>query len=214
MPVALALLALAAFLGAAYYVQPDPVDPATGSNYVQPTQLNDDGTVTTDGVTPVDPAALAAGQGLEPNRYAMARAIVSEVGGLPLAAQIGVAWSIRNMASHAGVSVLRLITRAGTKVNGVWTPTAGADGFFGRQDQHRYCSSARDADDAAYRIADQVTSGDVDDPTGGARQWDSPDAFSSSGAADQTAANRIAAGNVEVNLPGVDPNQLRFWRPA
>lgn len=215
MEIIASIVVLAAFGAAVWFVQPDPVDPSTGTNYQQPTVLNSDGTVTTDGYTPAPPASLAAGLGLEPNRYAMARAIVSEVGTLPLAAQIGVGWAIRNMAAHAGRSILHLLTRAGQNdASGTFVPTAGADGFFGQQSQHRYCSTAQDATDAAYAIADQVISGAVDDPTGGARQWDSPDAFSSSGAADKTAAARIAAGNVEVDLPDVSPSQLRFWRPA
>lgn len=213
MPIVAGLLFFAAALGALWYVQPDPVDPATGSNYTQPTTLNGDGTVTTDGETPVPPEGLAAGLGLEPNRYAMARAIVSEVGTLPLAAQIGVGWAIRNMAAHRGESVLKLVTRAGSKVGGSWVPN-DADGFFGKQNQGRYCSTSQDADDNAYDIADQVMSSSVDDPTGGARQWDSPNAFSSSGAADKTAASRIADGNVEVDIPGVSSSSLRFWRPA
>jgi hypothetical protein len=215
MPVAVGLLAFAAFVAAVWYVQPSPIDPSTGNDYQQPTMLNSDGTVTTDGINPAPPDALARGIGVEPNRYAMARAIVSEVGNLPLAAQVGVGWAIRNMAAHQGVSILRLVTRAQYKdSSGNIVVVDGADGFFGQQSQHRYCSSAQDADDNALDIADQVISGSIDDPTDGARQWDSPSAFSSSGAADKTAASRIAAGNVEVDLPGVSPSQLRFWRPA
>ena len=214
MEIAGAFLFLAAFVGALWYVQPDPVDPSTGEDYQQPTMLNGDGTVTTDGVNPAPPESLAAGLGVEPNRYAMARAIVSEVGTLPLEAQIAVGWAIRNMAAHQGVSVLRLITRAGRKIDGVWTPVDGADGYFGRQSQHRYCSSAQDADDNALDIADQVISSSVDNPTGGARQWDSPQSFSSSGDAAKTAADRIAAGNVEVDIDGVSSSKIRFWRPA
>ncbi len=215
MELAGAFLFLAAFAGALWYVQPDPVDPSTGEDYQQPTMLNEYGTVTTDGVNPAPPESLAAGLGVEPNRYAMARAIVSEVGTLPLIAQIAVGWVIRNEAAHRGWSVLKLITRAAVKQSdGSFAAVDGADGFFGRQNQHRYCSSAQDADENALDIADQVMSSSVDDPTDGARQWDSPQSFSSSGAADKTAADRIAAGNVEVDIPGVSSSKIRFWRPA
>lgn len=208
-----ALLFLGAFVGALWFIQPDPVDPSTGEDYTQPTMLNGDGVVTTDGTNPAPPESLAAGLGVEPNRYAMARAIVSEAGTLPLAAQIGVGWAIRNMAAHRGVSVLRLITRCGVKdSSGTWQPIDGCDGFFGRQ-SHRYCSSAQDADDNALSIADQVTSSDVDDPTGGARQWDSPNTFAALGEADDT-AKREAAGLRAVAVPGVSINSLRFWVTA
>jgi hypothetical protein len=215
MEIALSLVLLAAFGVAIYLVQPDPIDPATGNPYQQPTMLNGDGTVTTDGINPAPPASLAAGLGVEINRYALARVIVSEVGNLPLAAQVGVAWVVRNQASHRGQSIVHLVTRAAVKdSSGNFQAVAGADGFFGKQAQHRYCSTSQDADQNALDIADQVISGAIDDPTGGALQWDSPNAFSSSGAADATAAARIAAGNVEVDLPGVSSDSLRFWRPA
>lgn len=208
-----ALLFLGAFMGALYFVQPDPVDPSTGEDYTQPTMLNGDGVVTTDGINPAPPDSLAAGQGVEQNRYAMARAIMSEVGTLPTAAWYGVGWAIRNMAAHQGVSVLRLITRCGVKNSaGTWQALAGCDGFFGKQ-THRYCSSAQDATDDALQVADDVISSNVPDPTGGARQWDSPNSFSALGESDD-APQREAAGLTAVALPGVSINSLRFWVTA
>jgi hypothetical protein len=203
------LLGLGAAGVALWRIQPDPIDPSTGSDYTQPTMLNGDGVVTTDGTNPAPPESLAAGLEYEVNRYSMARAIVSEVSGLGLDAQIGVAWAIRNMAAHQGVSVLRLVTRA---VDSSGSAIDGLDGFYGRQ-RHRYCSTAQDADQNAYDIADQVMSGDVPDPTGGARQWDSPGAFAALGEADDT-AKREAAGLRAVSIPGVSINSLRFWVDA
>jgi hypothetical protein len=210
---ALIVLGLAAFGAALWFIQPDPTDPSTGEDYSQPTMLNGDGVVTTDGVTPAPPESLAAGLGVEPNRYAMARAIVSEVGGLPVVAQIGVGWAIRNEAAHRGWSVLHLITRCAVKQDdGSFAAIDGCDGFFGNQ-HHRYCSSAQDADQNALDIADQVMSSSVDDPTGGARQWDSPNAFAALGESDD-APQREAAGLRAIALPGVSAGSLRFWVPA
>lgn len=207
------VLGLAAFVGALWFVTPDTIDPATGQPYSQPTTLNADGVVTTDGATPVDPAALAAAQDLELNRYALARVIMSEVGTLPQIAWYGVAWATRNEASHRGWSVAKLVTRCAVKdSNGDFVSVEGADGFFGSQ-RHRYCSSAQDATDDSYQVADEVLSGDVDDPTDGARQWDSPNAFAALGEADDT-AKREAAGLRAVALPGVSASSLRFWVPA
>jgi hypothetical protein len=203
-------LAIVAFVAVLELIQPDTTDPATGQPYTQPTTLNGDGVVTTDGETPVPPDALAAALGIEPNRYAMARVIMSEVGGLPVAAWYGVGWAIRNEAAHRGWSVLKLVTRATVKQSdGSIATVDGLDGFFGTQ-PHRYCSSAQDATDDAVAVADDVLSGNVDDPTGGARQWDSPNAFAALGETDDT-AKREAAGLHPVYLPGVSSGSLRFW---
>lgn len=185
----------------------------------EPTQLLDDGTVSVDGETPADPEALALGAGVDAQRYALARAIQSEIGNGPRAALEGVGWAIVNEARATGHTVLQLVTRAGKKVGGVWTPHPTGNGHFGRQSQGRYCATSQDADAAAYDVADGVLSGAIDDPTDGARQFDSPSAFgvqegTTAEGADATAQKRIAAGNVEVLLPGVPERTIRFWRPA
>lgn len=187
----------------------------------EPTSLLDDGTVTVDGETPADPQALAAGQGQDTNVYALARALHSEQAGGPRIAREGVAWAIVNEARHVGRSVLSLVTRAGrvNKSTNIWVPHPTGNGFFGEQAQGRYCATSRDADVEAYEIAAGVLGGDIDDPTGGARQFDSPNAFgkqagTTSEGAEATAARRIAAGNELVTLPGVPESELRFWRPA
>jgi len=209
----LAGLAVLTYVVVIQLVQPDTTDPSTGEPYTQPTTLNSDGVVTTDGETPVPPVALADALGIEPNRYAMARVIMSEVGTLPTAAWYGVGWALRNEAAHRGWSILHLVTRCAVKQpDGSFLAIDGADGFFGSQ-HHRYCSSAQDATDDAVSVADDVISGNVDDPTGGARQWDSPNAFAALGESDDT-AKREAAGLRAVALPGISINSLRFWVPA
>jgi hypothetical protein len=184
----------------------------------EPTQLLDDGTVSVDGETPADPLALAAGAGVDPNVYALQRCIESEAGDEALIVRQAVAWAIVNEARAAGRSVLSLVTRAGKKVAGTWVPNPIASGHFGRQSQGRYCASSQDAG-SDFSIASGVLSGDIDDPTGGARQFDSPKSFGVQGGttaagADATAQRRIAAGNVEVLLPGIPERTIRFWRPA
>ena len=98
----------------------------------------------------------------------------------------------------------------------------GADGgrewLLGRQAQGRYCATSQDAG-SDFSIAAGVLGGDIDDPTGGARQFDSPKSFgvqagTTAEGADATAQKRIAAGNVEVLLPGVAEKTIRFWRPV
>jgi hypothetical protein len=194
-----------------------------------PTSLLDDGTVTANGEGPADPEGLAAGAGVEVNRYALARALHSEQAGGPRIARVGVAWAIVNEARAVGRSVLSLVTRAGRRPKyvgvdgavtyGAWTPHPTGNGFFGKQSQGRYCATSRDPNADDFEVADDVLSGRVDDPTGGARQFDSPDAFgvqegTTAEGADETAARRIAAGNELVLLPGVPESTLRFWRPT
>jgi hypothetical protein len=92
------------------------------------------------------------------------------------------------------------------------------DGFFGSQ-HGRYASTAQDSSDDSLAIADGVLSGAIPDNTGGARQFDSPQAFgiqigTLAGDADDVAARRIAAGNELVTLAGVPESYARFWRPV
>lgn len=186
--------------------------------YVGATHLNDAGTVSDAEGNPVAPEALASGAGLELNRLALARAITSEEGRKYPAARLGIAHAIVNEARARGLSVAALVTRARKKVDGVSVPATG-DGFFGKQGQGRYCSSAQDHDDDAAGLADDVLSGATVDPTGGARQFDSPAAFgrqegTDESDADDVKARRLAAGNELVVLPGVPESHLRFWRPA
>lgn len=204
------VLALAGAVVASIVSAPAPI--------VGSTDVLDDGTVGFEGV-PAAPAALAAGAGVEPNRYALARVVQSELGSGPRVAREGIAWAVVNEARARGMSVLALVTRAGRKVNGAWTPHPTGDGFFGRQAQGRFVASSQDPGAAALEVADGVMSGEIEDPTDGARQFDSPKAFgvqegTTAAGADEVAARRIAAGNELVLLPGVPESTLRFWRPA
>jgi hypothetical protein len=186
-------------------------------NVNEPTQLSSSdgkGVVIVDGAA-ADPRALAAGMGVEANRYALARMINSEFSRYR-DARIGCAWCARNEAAARGVSVLALLTRQRVKVDGVRAPGPG-DGYFGAQ-WGRYASTAQDTTADALDIADGVISGELEDPTGGARQFDSPGAFgeqpgTEADDADKVAQSRIAAGNELVTLPGVPLSYARFWRP-
>ena len=188
-------------------------------NVTEPTQLSSSdgkGIVTVDGVTPADPYALARGMGVEPNRLALARMINSEFSRYR-DARIGCAWCARNEAAARGVSILALLIRQRVKVDGKRVPGPG-DGYFGAQ-SGRYASTAQDTTADALEIAGGVISGELEDPTGGARQFDSPGAFGVQPGtdfddADTVAANRIAAGNELVTLPGVPASYARFWRPV
>lgn len=200
---------VAGYLGIAIamaYQQITAPDPYTGDEH-----LDDDGTVVDTNGVPLQPDALAAGAGMDVDAYSLARCITAEEGTGYAGARLGVGFAIRNQARHSGHSITKLVTRA--------VKTTAADGFYGKQAQGRYCASSHPPDADAISVALQVLSGDVDDPTGGARQFDSPAAFgvqegTDASDADAVAAKRIAAGNVLVTLPGVPESHLRFWRPA
>ena len=177
------------------------------------TRLNADGVVTLDGKTPASPEGLAAGAGTDPNRYALARVIQSEVGGLSSAAKAAVAHAVLNEARARGVSVLALVTRQ--TLNGKPGP---GNGYFGRQ-RGRYCASTQDPTLAVLALADDCASGVIPDDTGGARWFDSPEAYGKqAGTANDGGAAHAqrerAAGKVAVAVPGVPLNTLRLWRLA
>jgi hypothetical protein len=150
--------------------------------------------------------------------YALARVIRSEVGGAAWIAQVGVAWTVRNHAGDVGRSVLAVVTRASFKSGA----DAVGDGFFGRQGGtggYRYVASSQDPTDDDVATAAGVLSGDTDDPTGGAVNFDSPASYggqagTDASGADAFAAARAAEGKELVPLPGVSTSTIRFWRPT
>ncbi len=187
----------------------------------EPTSLDGDGVVCANGVY-ANPEGLAKGAGVDLNRYALARMVNSEFSRYHLA-RVAAAWACKNEARARGVSIAALLTRqriivgyddAGKAIR----EDGPGDGFFHTQ-RGSYASTAQDSTPDAIAIADGVISGSIEDPTDGARQFDSPGAFgiqagTDAGDVDDVAARRIAAGNELVTLPGVPESYARFWRPA
>jgi len=178
-------------------------DAITGS-----TELDDDGTVCVrvgGELVYADPIGLAKGAGMDRQAYALARCVYSEASGQTIVRR-AVAHAIVNYARAHGRTLLKLLTDV--------TNDGTGDGYFGRQDQGRYAATSRDPDDECRRIAASVVAGDDEDPTDGAQQWDSPNAYGSSSRADEIEERRIAAGNEKVLLAGVNESVIRFWRPT
>jgi hypothetical protein len=169
-----------------------------------PTTLLPDGTVSIDGVNPADPQALATAANWDIDTYSLARMIRSEAGGQKLIAQQAVGSVALNHARDTGQTITEVLLRA----------TRAGNGYYGRQDQGRYASTSRDPADSYLQLASDLISGVITDPTNGARQWDSPNAYADASKADTVAATRIAAGNEKVLLPGVPEATFRFWRPV
>jgi len=187
------------------------------------TQLTDDGLV--DG----DPFALAEAAGLDPNTYALARALASEHGQDPDPYLEAVAWAIRNKAVERRVTLIQLLTDG--------AGTAG-DGWFGEQKASagtKYASTKVDPSERHARVAVAVSSADPAlDPTRGATHFFSPAAQDSLAARaasgdpawakylGKTAAvvdaawrapgGLYAAGAYAVVPAGIDPRRLTLYR--
>lgn len=174
------------------------------------TRLLPDGTVSVDGTTPANPAGLAAAAGLTLDTYALARMVESEAGGLGESGKLGVAFAALNHAALARKGIAELLLKS----------TGAGDGFFGRQDQGRYATTAKDPSAAALAAATKAMTGGAADPTGGSDQWDSPWSYkdnpdtgeTAAQKADRVAAARLAAGKQLVTLADVPARKLRFWR--
>lgn len=169
-----------------------------------------------DPTVPKQPEALALAAGVPLAQYCLARAIASEEGGQPRLYQQAVGCAIVNFA-RAEFPRLQII-------DAVVQLVLGSAGQFGRQGTGgRRVSSARAPIRLQLELADQILAGEVADPTEGATQWDSPSgqrALLKEGdplthaTPQQVADNRLAAGYELVTVPGIDPDDLRFWRQA
>lgn len=166
-----------------------------------------------DGVVQEEPQALADAAGVTLDVFALATVIQSEGASLPEAGRHAIGWAVRNAAGDM-TGVFHKLTSA----------PARAAGKFGSQNLGRYAATSRPPMrvnvDLAKRIAAE---GYDDDPTGGADQFDSPDAqdalvkagtkgYKKSSA--EVAADRITAGKEEVLIDGVPRGKLRLWRVA
>jgi Cell Wall Hydrolase len=153
-------------------------------------------------VVPQDVEGLANRAGKTVAVYALARVGSSEAGGQPRIAKAAVMWVVMNEANRRGVSVLAVIL--------------GSAGGFGAQGSggRNFVSSAKDPQVIDFGVAEGVADGSIEDPTGGALNFDSPRGYADPARADTFAENRQAEGKELVTLEGVKETTFRFWRPA
>ena len=161
-------------------------------------------TVTTvDGsVVPADIQGLADAAGYDVAVYALARVGASEAGGQKKIAKAGVMWVVMNEATRRGTDVLSVILGDASSF--------GAQGTGGRH----FVSSSHDPQTIDLVTASGVVDGSIDDPTGGAVNFDSPGAYKDPAKADAFASGRESEGKELVLLEGVPETTFRFWRPA
>lgn len=167
------------------------------------------------GVISDDPVQLARAAGVPPETYALARMVASEHPRDSETVQVAICWATRNYAARARLSVWDLLVTRGD---------ADSANHFARQNAGgKYASTVNDPTQAHVNVAHKVMLAQVPDPTNGATQYDSPKAQRAAAARsvtgytkspEQVAADRIRSGSELVVLAGVDPDDLRFWRPA
>jgi len=138
--------------------------------------------------------------------YALATMIASEHGSASPYIKGAIANTAWNQARTLGKHIEELLA---------------PDGTFGGQ-QGRYASTKNPPTEEDLLIAEAVLDGRLPDVTGGALHFDSPSAQRALAARHEpgyegrtpeaVAASRARTGLVAVYLPGIDPNEVRFWR--
>lgn len=156
-------------------------------------------------VVPADVQGLADSAGYDVATYALARVGASEAGGQKKIAKAGVMWVVMNEANRRGTDVLTVILGDATSF--------GAQGTGGRH----FVSTSHDPQTIDFVTAQGVKDGSIDDPTGGALNFDTPRAYPDypdTTKADAFAAGRQSEGKELVTLEGVPESTFRFWRKA
>jgi hypothetical protein len=170
------------------------------------------------GIVYDDPQTLADGVGIDLDTYTLARIAQSEEGLSSDRAKIAVMYAAKNHASKQGKSITSIATRG----NSERTDYAEANGRYGRQGIHPYCSTIAAPTVHTIALALAVADGTALDETQDAQWWDNPhtqdvlataypkNATTGKGyyTSDQIAERRIAKGATLVNIDGIS---TRFW---
>ena len=172
----------------------------------------------TSGIVNGDPNDLAAAVGLDVDHYSLARCAQSEENLSSDRAKIAVMYACKRHADNKGQSITYVVTRGNPKRSDYDL----ANGHYGRQGIHPYCTTLLEPTQNTINLAAQVLNGTALDETQGAQFWDNPhaqDALATANPYDEAtgkgyrssteiAARREAKGLTLVNIPGVS---TRFW---
>lgn len=164
-------------------------------------------------VLPPNVQALADATGYDVAVYALARVSASEAGGQKKIAKAAVMWVVMNEAARGGKTALQVILGS--------AQAFGPQGTGGRG----FVSTSKDPQTIDLVTAQGVADGSIDDPTGGALNFDSPRSYEDKivdGQVVKTREQRIEefaehrSGERKelVTLEGVPESTFRFWRPA
>lgn len=161
------------------------------------------------------PRGLADAAGATLDEYALASCMQSEEARRP--GQVAVGWAVHNYCRRHRCSVADQLLKSVRR--GRRYPSHGH--FASQEAPGKWASTARPPTAGTLLLAQEILSDRprVPDPTGGASNWDNPGLQDRKHAEDpvtypkdsrQVAADRVAAGGVEVRVPGVP--DTRFWR--
>jgi hypothetical protein len=163
------------------------------------------------GVVPEDPQELADLASVDLEVYTLARIGQSEE--WPNSkGMLAVMFAALNYSDRTG----KTVTEVATAGNPKRSDYAVANGRYGRQGIHPYCSTIAAPSAKSLAIAESVWFGTVKDPTHGARFWDNPrtqDILHAANPAKYKSSAEIAErrrkdGLEMVNVPGTS---TRFW---
>jgi hypothetical protein len=164
------------------------------------------------GIVPDDPQVLADKAGVDIETYSLARVGQSEEGLSSDRAKVAVMYACRNHAQRTGKTITDIVTKGNPKRSDY----AQANGHYGRQGIHPYCTTIANPTAHTLILADTVMTGDAVNEVGSAEYWDnphaqdalhltSPDKYKSSA---EIAADREEAGLTLLTLSGIS---TRFW---
>jgi hypothetical protein len=170
------------------------------------------------GVVEDDPQTLADAAGVDLDTYSLARVAQSEEGVKSDRAKIAVMYATKNHSERTGKSITDIVTRGNPKRSDY----DQANGRYGRQGIHPYCSTICAPTAATLVLAQSVMDGSAVDETQGAQWFDNPyaqDALALANPKDedtgkgyytseQIKAKREAKGAKMVTIDGVS---TRFW---
>jgi hypothetical protein len=170
------------------------------------------------GVVSDDPQSLADAAGVDLETYSLARVGQSEEGLSSDRAKIAVMYACKHHADAKGTTITDIVTKGNPKRSDY----TEANGRYGRQGIHPYCSSIAAPKSGTLALAAAVLNGSVADETQGAQYWDNPHTQDILATANpknpdtgegyytsaQIAEKRIAKGNKLVTISGIG---TRFW---
>jgi hypothetical protein len=122
------------------------------------------------GIVPTDPKVLADAAGVDLEIYSLARVGQSEEGVSSDLAKISVMYACKRHADNSGKSITELVTKGNSKRSDY----AEANGHYGRQGIHPYCTTIAAPSAHTIELAKSVMDGSADDQTQGAEYWDNP----------------------------------------
>jgi len=170
------------------------------------------------GIVKDDPQSLADARGVDLETYSLARVAQSEEGMSGDRAKIAVMFATLNHATATGKSITEIVTKGNPKRSDYDL----ANGRYGRQGIHPYCSTIANPTDHTIDLARSVMDLSAQDETEGSQYWDNPVAQDvlhltnpyneSTGKGYRSSAEIAAIRSQTGTLVTIDGISTRFWK--